>query len=551
MYKFLLIAGIFCIPFLSRAQCELSFSKTDILCHGETTGSATVNVTGSGPVNHCATPPSPTSDCSSGCSRTINDNNSDITVNSGEKVCLTYSGFNKGITINGGTLTICSSITPSYLSFNGGTMEVLGTATFGNLGMNSSSCVVKNYGTINLSNGFGVNGTFENHGTCYVNNGSMYINSGGIFNNTSFFEVKNGEVGNNYRFTNSGTFKVFSSFSNNNGSSFTNKCTMTIGGDFNSYQTDYSVLNEGRITVGATTNFTGITSLNEGSEISTVNLTLNNLIQGIGTSCSSIKISGTSKIYSGANISGDISICDANGIEENHVPSMSTYFNCNCDVNVPVCSYSWSNGATTESIDNLSPGTYNVTVNCSGCNTLTGSIDILQPDILNATADIQGYNVTISASGGTSPYSFNWSDGYSGASRSSVPVGSYTVTIIDNNNCSFSLPIVIEERNINSYANLSRKLDGGYYTAPGILFFRYKEEYIGGLLSYKITDYAGTEKINGTGFNLHKVYGENEFEIDLCNKGFTDGAFYILEVENDKKERFFLRFKYAPDQACN
>ena len=48
------------------------------------------------------------------------------------------------------------------------------------------------------------------------------------------------------------------------------------------------------------------------------------------------------------------------------------------NANYPGATYLWSNGATTQSINGLCPGTYTVTVNLNGC-TATGSVTITQP----------------------------------------------------------------------------------------------------------------------------------------------------------------------------
>lgn len=121
--------------------------------------------------------------------------------------------------------------------------------------------------------------------------------------------------------------------------------------------------------------------------------------------------------------------------------------------------YSWSNGSTQPIINNLTAGTYSVTVtdtnNCSN----TASIPITEPSALSsaATATAASCNgvcngtLSASSSGGTSPYMYNWSGGLgSGADQSGVCAGSYTITITDANNCTtVSSATVAQPSNIN------------------------------------------------------------------------------------------------------
>lgn len=107
---------------------------------------------------------------------------------------------------------------------------------------------------------------------------------------------------------------------------------------------------------------------------------------------------------------------------------------------------------------------------------------------------------------------------------------------------------------------LDKKLDGGYYlVAGGILKFKYNEEYnintSNDKLTYGIYDESQTQilAVNEnstpivTGSPLIQVsYGVNQFEIDLgaTPATFVAGDYYTLEVVNDKKEKWYLRFQY-------
>ena len=100
--------------------------------------------------------------------------------------------------------------------------------------------------------------------------------------------------------------------------------------------------------------------------------------------------------------------------------------------------------ATTASVSNLSPGKYYVTANDSlGCSQLD-SIVITQPDSLLITSQITPVvcfgtstgTIDITLSGGTSVYSFMWSNAMSTEDLTNLPAGNYQVTVTDQNSCS-------------------------------------------------------------------------------------------------------------------
>lgn len=115
--------------------------------------------------------------------------------------------------------------------------------------------------------------------------------------------------------------------------------------------------------------------------------------------------------------------------------------------------YLWSNGQTVEEIINLTVGTYTVTVTeANGC-TLTETITITQPPVLNLTvlgnnADCFGDesgSATATATGGTPPYTYNWSDSQTGPTAQGLEAGTYTVTVTDANFCTAQKTVVISQ----------------------------------------------------------------------------------------------------------
>lgn len=106
-------------------------------------------------------------------------------------------------------------------------------------------------------------------------------------------------------------------------------------------------------------------------------------------------------------------------------------------------SYHWSNSQTTSSIQNLTLGSYSVTVTDleSGCAAME-SLFISQPDELsislqssNSTCGENNGSAFVEISGGTSPYSIEWSNGSQENTIENLAAGTYTVLVEDSNNC--------------------------------------------------------------------------------------------------------------------
>ena len=107
-------------------------------------------------------------------------------------------------------------------------------------------------------------------------------------------------------------------------------------------------------------------------------------------------------------------------------------------------SLSWSTGQNTNTIANLAPGTYTVTITdgaCAGIDSATLSSPT--PIALNAISIVApscaGGNdgtIDVDVSGGTEPYQYDWEDGSNFRTLTLVEAGQYSVSVTDANNCS-------------------------------------------------------------------------------------------------------------------
>ncbi len=115
--------------------------------------------------------------------------------------------------------------------------------------------------------------------------------------------------------------------------------------------------------------------------------------------------------------------------------------------------YLWSSGQTSEDILNLTAGIYSVTItDANNCQRIF-TFEVLQPGFLQATSTIDepscfGYadgTIFTSVTGGTAPFSYLWNNGVTVANNANIAAGNYSVTITDNNNCTYPLNTVLTQ----------------------------------------------------------------------------------------------------------
>jgi len=111
--------------------------------------------------------------------------------------------------------------------------------------------------------------------------------------------------------------------------------------------------------------------------------------------------------------------------------------------------YHWNTNASTSSISNLCPGNYTVTVTDSGGCQKTAVAAITADTTISPCANLNltvthvnstlnvvcNGSASVTANGGTFPYSYHWSNNVTGSSVSSLCIGNFTVTVTDSIGC--------------------------------------------------------------------------------------------------------------------
>jgi hypothetical protein len=205
--------------------------------------------------------------------------------------------------------------------------------------------------------------------------------------------------------------------------------------------------------------------------------------------------------------------------------------------------YAWSNGATSQTVNNLPSGIYTVTVtDANGC-TEQMSVTITQPQSSLSTTATQvnvlcfgnpSGSIDLSVSGGTGPYVYSWSNGSTAQDISNLAGGSYTVTVTDVLGCTASTSVTITEPTALSITTTSTDemmgmdgtatvtVSGGtpnymYYWMPGGATMAYISGLAAGTYSIMVLD------ANGCGDTLEVVVGS---QVSLDEAGLTSIVLY-------------------------
>lgn len=198
--------------------------------------------------------------------------------------------------------------------------------------------------------------------------------------------------------------------------------------------------------------------------------------------------------------------------------------------------YTWSNGDSTQNIDSLVPGTYNVLVTdfngCQGSATAT----ISQPDTLQVTethTNISCYGLSdgaidITVDGGTTPYGYTWSTGANSQDLTAIPFGIYDLTVTDLNNCSYDISIeVTQPDSLEAYGTVVDAICEGPNGGIDLTI-------VGGTTPYNYL-WSNGDTIQDIDSVTLGVYSVNVTDANGCTVSYQDtvGSYSVMSLGRD------------------
>jgi hypothetical protein len=203
--------------------------------------------------------------------------------------------------------------------------------------------------------------------------------------------------------------------------------------------------------------------------------------------------------------------------------------------------FSWSDGSTVQNRTGLSSGNYSVTImDSAGCTRLV-TMTLSQPSQIMITTQKEGRNVVNTITGGTSPYTYLWSDGVVTKDRTNIPDGTYSFTVTDANGCNQSTTILIETFKFFFSKNpiwLELQAEN-ISTKPNLSFVcevYLEEQYESGNFALKYASEQPARADGGTDFNVQQVL--NAF-LDSAVPAFGDDQ---VRLVGEGFKRFYLKY---------
>jgi len=214
--------------------------------------------------------------------------------------------------------------------------------------------------------------------------------------------------------------------------------------------------------------------------------------------------------------------------------------------------YLWSNNSTTQNLTGLSAGTYTCTItDASNCQKITTPVTITQPNILTVSESSTNIScngltngaINLNVSGGTSGYTYLWSNNATTQNLTGLSAGTYTCTVTDSKGCTVSTntvtitapaALLVTETPTNASCNgasdgcVNLNITGG--TPNYIVTWSNGMSnpnpcgLAAGTYSYTVTDANGCNSTNSVTINQPNAISTTNTVTNVSCNGGTDGG---------------------------
>ena len=217
--------------------------------------------------------------------------------------------------------------------------------------------------------------------------------------------------------------------------------------------------------------------------------------------------------------------------------------------------YNWSNGSSTEDLNNLSGGIYLLTVTDNKGCTATLNVTISEPPspILSFTqtdVSCNGGNdggIDLTVNGGTSPFTYVWTTNETTQDINNLSAGQYTVQVSDDNSCIENITITITQPsapsisttqiNVDCNGNNTGSIDLTVLGSSSVYTFLWSNgqstediiNLLAGNYSYTITDVNNCTYTNSLTISEPNILAINPITVNVNCKG-EDNGYIILNT---------------------
>ncbi|MCS6935126.1 MAG: PKD domain-containing protein [Chitinophagales bacterium] len=441
-----------------NALPDVTLSVTPVACFGQSTGSVTATATGSSPFTYAwsggGSGPTLTNKPAGAYSVTVTDSKQcsvSATTNIPQPLTalnVSASGINASCGLQNGSVTATATGGAGGYAYtwsngaNGETLSNLGAGTYQVTVTDANACTASGSVTITASTVTFVVNLNVTNATCGQNNGSIAVIGFGNQSGVTY-QWSNGASGSFIGSLSPGTYSV--TVTKPDGCTASSTANVLDGGSPIQLTPNSTHATCGSSNGSATVNVSyGQPPYNYAWNTGATTPVIANLAAG------SYQVTVTDANNCTASVIVAVSNQNAPVVNVQVTP-VSCFGQSDGSATASVTSgsspftYTWSQGSTSPSVNNLSAGNYVLTVtDASGCKSIQvvtihqPAPIVLSPAVTATTCGAANGSIVILAQGGNGNYQFTWSNGSTGETIANLAAGNYSVTATDSKGCTAS-----------------------------------------------------------------------------------------------------------------